>query len=484
MVPGSALTGARQADVIRRNTPSTFTGRVKAAVGMVLGKFRAYVSNFTDRQLRITQDQVSVDRIESALYHAWLGYMAAIAEINYLIMVHPIIRGLRKHLKAGVKRYLTKLQVNPPANVDQGRATLAQTIADDVRNAIENNADAPFTVLLDAHVECELRGGGLIEPAWKLGDDGRWTWTGFELVPECRKRFDRYTGEISFAESAFQYFGTPVSQFPRGTFIAVTPELDVPDFSKRGTCRSILTDWFAMQNCASWWQEDLERLGSPVVAASYDTDADRETMNAAISMGSSGGITYRKGSDIKLVERAARTGPKGSSHNEFETTRVQRLSIAFLGAAQTITIDANTGSQQSSDNMADVADDVIADHWEHFFADVRRDLIQVYVGLNYGFENVDLTPALSVDLEEAADANETLDAYTKAEAIGLEIGEDAAYKRLKWAKPAPGEKVLKAKAAAPVDPAASVDATPAGPRSVPGDAKNADPKQPAKEKAA
>jgi hypothetical protein len=49
LVPQSALSGARTAEIIRRNMPSTFVGRIGAAVKMVLGKFRAYVSNFTDR---------------------------------------------------------------------------------------------------------------------------------------------------------------------------------------------------------------------------------------------------------------------------------------------------------------------------------------------------------------------------------------------------------------------------------------------------
>jgi phage gp29-like protein len=279
-------------------------------------------------------------------------------------------------------------------------------------------------------------------------------------------RFDRFTGEICFAETAFRFIGQPVSSFLPGTFIAVTPERAVPDFSKRGTMRSVLTDWFALQNVAGWWQDDIERLGSPIVAATYDNDADRETVNAAIkTMGAQGGIAYRKGGDVKLVERSARTGPKGSAHNEFETTRVQRMSIAFLGAAQTITIDANTGSQQSSDNMAEVADDVVADYWEHFFADVRRDLVQIYVGLNYGLENVDLTPLLAVDLKKAADAGVTIDAYTKGAAIGLPVEKDAAYKTLKWARPAKGADVVGVTAADPATADAGTGGS--GPRALP-----------------
>jgi hypothetical protein len=451
--------------------PATLLGRARAFVSRVLGQFRAYLPNFSDRSNRITQDQVSVERIESALNHAWIGFMPAWAEINDLMGVNPIVRGLKKHLKSGVKRYLSRLQVMPPPNVDPSRAALAQEIADDVRNAIENNADAPFTTLLDSHIECELRGGGLIEPSWKCvpagkPNAGKWYWTGFELVTQHRVRFDRFTGEICFAETAFQFTGQPVSSFLPGTFIAVTPERAVPDFSKRGTMRSVLTDWFAMQNCAGWWQDDIERLGSPIVAATYDSDADRETMNKAIKeMGANGGLSYRKGGDVKLVEKSSRTGPKGSAHNEFETTRVQRMSIAFLGAAQTIQIDANTGSQESSGNMAEVADDVCADYWEHFFGDVRRDLVQVVVGLNYGLENVDLTPILGVDLEEAAEASTTLDAYTKGGAIGVPVGEDFARKKLKWPKPGPGEKPLGVPAADPA--AADAGTVGSGPRALP-----------------
>ena len=436
----------------------------------VLGESRAYVPNIGDRLLRITQDQVSCGRIEGALNQAWLGFMATIAEINDLIFVQPIAKGLRLHLKAGVKRYLNKMQVSAPTNVAPGRAALAQEIADDVRTEIENRANASFSSLLDDHIECGLRGGGLIETSWARTADNRWHWTGFELSPQQRQRFDRFTGEPCFAESAFQFLGQPVSSFPRGTFIVVTPEKAVPDFSKRGTCRSILTDWFALQNVAGWWQDDIERLGSPIVAASYDNDSDRETVHLAIKeMGANGGISYRKGGDVKLVEKSSRTGPKGSAHNEFETTRVQRMSIAFLGAAQTIAIDANTGSQQSSDNMAEVADDVVADCWEHFFADVRRDLVQIFVQLNYGLENADLTPILEVDLEPAADAGVTIDAYTKGDAIGLQVGEEYARKQLKWPAPGPGEKPLGKPAAEPA--VSEAPALGGGPKSVPGDGK-------------
>lgn len=456
--------GARQAQAMRTSWPPTFMGRVGAFIARVLGAVRAYVPNFTDRQQRITQDVVTVDRIESALYQAWLGYMAPLAEINDLIFVHPIIKGLRTQLKAGIKRVAP--QVNPPTNVDPGRVALAQTIADDVRNEIENRADAPFSQVVGDRVECALRGGGLIETLWERTPDNRWHWAGFSLVPQQRMRFDRYSGEPAFAETAFQYFGEPVSNFPRGTFIVVTPEKEVPDFSKRGTCRSILTDWFAMQNCAGWWQSDLEFTGSPFVAATYDSDADRETMNRALAeMGAGGKISYRKGGDLKIVERQARTGPKGSPHNEFETTRIQRCSIAFLGETQTVTVSADQGSQQSVDQMADVALDVVAAHWEDILADVRRDLVQIYVELNYGLENADLTPTLAVDLEEPAAAGETLDAYAKGGAIGIEIGEDYARKQLKWPKPGPGEKVLGTPAAEAAP--AETSAVGAGPRSVP-----------------
>ena len=425
--------------------PTTLFRPLVAVAKWVLGKFRAYTPNVGDRQVRVTMDLVSVERIETALYQAWLGYLTPLAEIYDLMPAsNPILRGIRNQLKAGVKRVTPEF--TPPPNVEPGRAALAQTIADDVRGAA-SNPDAPLSKLIGQHVECVLRGGGLIEPLWKLLDDGRWTWTGFQLVPQHRFRYDRYTAEPCFAESAFQYFGAPVSSFPRGTFIVVNPEKDVPDFSKRGTYRAILGDWFAMQNCASWWQEDLERLGSPIVAATYDQDADREVMNNAIqNMGANGGLTYRKGGDVKIIEKAARTGPKGSAHNEFETTRAQRLSIAFLGATQTVTVDANTGSQNSSDNMADVRGEVLTAHWDDIIADVRRDLIQLYVELNYGIENADLTPIMTVDLEEAADAGTTLDAFTKADKLGLEVGETYARKRLKWPAPAPGEKVLKAPA--------------------------------------
>jgi phage gp29-like protein len=201
-----------------------------------------------------------------------------------------------------------------------------------------------------------------------------------------------------------------------------------------------------------------------MVAGEYENDNDRETMNRALTeMGASGKILYRKGGNVKLVERTARTGPRGCAHNEFETTRVQRMSIAFLGAAQTITIDANTGSQESSDNMADVAASVVADHWESILADLRRDLIQVYVELNYGLENADLTPILGVDLGEPADANATLDAFTKGDAIGLQVGENFARKKLRWPAPGPGEKPL-GKGTPDVAPAEGVGG---GPRSVP-----------------
>jgi len=431
----------------------------------VLGASPAYVPNIGDRLVRITQDVVSVARIEAALNQAWMGFMAQIGEINDLIFVHPIVKGLRNQLKAGVKRVAP--QVSPPANIDAGRMALAQEIADDVRGQIENNADAPFSGLVGDRVECALRGGGLIEVLWKRMPDNRWRWAGFELVPQQRMRFNRFTGEACFAESAFQYLGEPISNFPRGTFIVVTPEKNVPDFSKRGTCRSILTDWFASQNCAAWWQSDLEFTGSPLVAAMYENDADRETMTSALgAMGAGGKIAYRKGGDVKLVERSARTGPKGSAHNEFESTRVQRMSIAFLGAAQTVTIDQNTGSQSSSDNMADVADEVVAAHWEDFLADVRRDLIQIYVELNYGLENADLTPVMGVDLEEPADAGVTLDAYAKGGQIGVPVGESFARKKLKWPAPGPDEKPLGTPAAAE-PPVTEIPAAGGGPRSMP-----------------
>jgi phage gp29-like protein len=442
-------------------------GYPQAPVPTRLDERPAYVPNFSDRLGHLTQDQVKVERIESALNQASIGYLYPFAELNDLVCTHPIVKGLKRHLKAAIKR--VQPQVNPPANVIAGRAELAQTIANDVRREIENNADAPISGVVGDYVECDLRGGGLIEILWKRTPDNRWHWVGFELVPQQRHRFDQFTGESCFAQTAPQYLGEPVSSFLRGTFIVVKPDKAVPDFSKRGTLRAILTDWFACQNSTSWWQDDLERLGSPIIAASFDNDADREVMNETIkNMGSNGGVTYRKGGEVKLVEKQSRTGPKGSPHNEFETTRIQRMSIAFLGAAGTISADSNTGSENSSDNMTDVADSVVAEYWEAICADLRRDLYQVFVELNYGLENSDLTPIMGVDLEEAADASTTLDAYTKGGALGVPVGDKFARKKLKWPEPGPGEKplVLQVPEPAPPETASAVGAG-GGPRSVP-----------------
>jgi phage gp29-like protein len=70
-----------------------------------------------------------------------------------------------------------------------------------------------------------------------------------------------------------------------------------------------------------------------------------------------------------------------------------------------------------------------------------------------------------VDLEEAADASAALDAYTKGDAIGLQVGENFARKKLKWPAPGPGEKPLGKSAAA--EPLAEEPAAGGGPRSIP-----------------
>lgn len=413
-----------------------WTNAVQKMRRFLFGRDRAFKRNGSDSALSLAMVNVSLSSIQAALYQAWIGYMSPLGDIYDLMLAsNPIVRGIVRQLKAGVKR--VPLQTVPISD-----DAMAVTIADDVRKQF-TNPECPIENCIDAIIECELRGGGLIEVLWKLGADGVWRWTDFVLVPQQRVRFDGSTGEVGFAETVFAMGGRPVSAYPRGTFIAITPDENVPDFSKRGTYRVILSDWFAMQSAAAWWHQDLEFIGSPIVVATYDTNEDMDLLNSAFEeMGSSGRLALRKGATFDLKERQSARGNFGHPHHEFETTRTGRIAIALLGATQTVTVDPAAGSQQSAGVMSGVREDVLTSHWQTILSALRRDLAQVFVALNYGVENVNLTPSLVVDLDTAVDASTLLTAFAQAVALGIPVGKSFARKALKWPEPSKDEETL------------------------------------------
>jgi hypothetical protein len=418
----------------------------------VTGDPQVYKPTFFDRSLRASVGKLTWEWIDRALYQAWLGDPRWLADIYHLIpATSSVIRGIERQVKAGVKSKDFDLE-------EANDTPQAIELRDELR-ALFFDARLDLDCLFDGFIEAWWEGGGLIEILWNAPTESPRVPVGFCKVPMQRVRWDRDTGELGFALNPFDWRGVPVSAFPDGTFICVMPDSHVPAFDKRGTYRTILSDWYRSVNVAGWWVQDIEQHDSPTAFLKAGSGADLTLFKDAAKAWGNGGklVASSKDSDAKFLE-------KGRSsmvpHQVWEQAFKERMALAFLGATQTVTVAARQGSQQSAGEQGEVADDVQGELWGAIASALNEDLFQVYAVLNRGPEAANDAPLLDVDLDEREDIGLFLDNATKARAIGLTLAESQIRETTGFREPGPGDRPLSQSV-----PAAEPAAT--GPQPVP-----------------
>lgn len=421
-----------------------FASRLRAALDALSGRLiRTTRTDFSRRQ---TLSAVTTTSITSALNQASNGNLQTLGSIYDLLPgTDSHIRGVRRQLLAGITSL--SAEVIPVNDTPE-----AQRVADLVKAAVDS-PDSSMRDAITGIVEGDLRGASLTEIIWaEPGAEPIRRWVGFRLAPQQRLRYDMDTGALKVAVKAEDTVGQPLSDFP-SKFLVTIVDKDVPDFSLRGVYRSILGEWFGRLNTAGWEMQAIERHGMPIPVGKYAQEKDREVLEGAFSsFGSAGSLVVSDGTSVELLQNAVST--TGSLvHETYLEKSAQRISVAFLGSQQTVTVGTDQGSKASASVSALVRRDVLYALWQLVSEVIRRDLFIPFVRMNLGEKAVPFTPQYLPQFDDAVDMATTAAALlTISRDLGLEIGETYARELLSIPAPAEDEAIL---APAPAAPAAS-----------------------------
>jgi hypothetical protein len=396
---------------------------------------RIYRPTAQDRNPVFSVQDISIDAIKQAQRQATQGYLSPLADIEELALTHPVLGGIFEQRVSGLSQV-------PRDVVAGGDSPRAARMAEEFKADITQGA-AAFREFEREYMRARLRGGALIEPVWSF-TNGRWHVSEFVVVPRQFVRFDADTGEMAYASGRYAFRGTPVSAYPPGTWIVCQPDRSILDFAKRGELRRCLNDWYgAIENDGQRRQYN-ERFGVPFVDFASDNAQERELAQSMMeNFGSTGGLVHRlTGSALKFSDGARLTGG-GSLHHEVAVDCRSNWSIALLGAEQTVAVSNGDGSQQSASMHADIRLDKIQGDAQDFMADVDRYVAVQWAIRNYGPAAAAEAPHLVYQFLDEIDEAAVIANIEAAETIGVEVGEDDAYARLRWQKPAVGTRTLR-----------------------------------------
>jgi len=406
-----------------------------------------------DRRIRLWFDTIDYDQIARGI-RAWgaLGNPRGIAEAFDEMRKSAVVAGVTRQAKAGVADIETDVSPSQVEGLDETRLE---------RNTARTRRawEALKPSLCAAIMECRWEGGGVIELEWEgygadggeVDDEGGVV---TELLPVCaekiplqRIRRDINTGDLTIAPASYAWTGAPLTDWPDGSYIVVDVDRGIMAFDRRGTYAGVLTDWWRVSNVLGWWAQDIEMLETPTAVLRYGNAPDEAVMkDAAQRWGNGGKLVISNKSDAQMLQKGRGTVV---AHDVYEQRAKARISLAFLGEEQTVSIAPDAGSKASAGAHADVASDVVGEWWGVIVPIVQEQLFEVIALVNEGDERY--AARLIPDLGEEVDALAVLAQYQAASDLGLELSEEQVREETGMRAPGPGETPLK-KAPAPVPP--------------------------------
>lgn len=400
------------------------------------GEPRHFRQQSSDRWSLYRLGDITIDGLKGLMQQAEQGYLPPLAEVEDLALTHSVLRGIFEQRVSGLSQI-------PREVVAGGESPLAARMAEEFAQDLEKGK-AAFRDFEREYGRLRLRGGGLIEAVWAFAN-GRWHIKEFVPVPRQRTRFDRETGEPCFAADKWTRIGTPVSAYEPGTWVVCLPDKALLDFSKRGELRSCLVDWYGVIEVSGTRLQYIERTGVPLIDIASDDAKERAKGEEIIrNLGSNGGVVHKfTNSTVNFRDGARPSGASGSVHKELLDDARRNWSIALLGAEQTVAVSGGQGSQQSAELHAEIRRDKIEGDAKDFMADVDHYVARQWAIRNYGPNAADEAPHLVYQFLDEVDEARVIANIEAAEAIGIEVGEDDAYARLRWQKPAPGTRTLR-----------------------------------------
>lgn len=317
-----------------------------------------------------------------------------------------------------------------------GLPTTVEAASDDPRDeeiaaAVRQMVEAPeFGDMLDDLLDALGKGYSAVEPLWEYRDGKLWP-RSYEHRDPRWFRFDQVTGK------RLQLLGASGQgeELPPNRLLIHKPRLKSGLPIRGGLARLVAVSYMCKSFSLKDWMRFAELFGMPLRIGRYGPGAKPDDIavlrRAVAQLAADAAAILPDGMKIEFQEIANAAGGADLFEKLAEWLDKQ-ISKAVLG--QTMTTD--DGSSQSQANVHnEVRKDILKADAKQLAATINRDLVRVFVDLNYGPQKV--YPKVVLQVTEPEDLKALADALTPFIDRGLQVEAGAILD--KFGLPAPGD---------------------------------------------
>ncbi|OBY90706.1 hypothetical protein A6723_020985 [Pseudomonas sp. AU11447] len=309
--------------------------------------------------------------------------------------------------------------------------------AEEIADAVRQLVDAPqFGDMLDDLLDAVGKGYSVVEPLWEYRREKLWPKAYKHRDPRWFQ-FDRETGERL---QLLQLDGS-LAELPPDRLLIHTPRLKSGLPIRGGVARLVAVAFMCKAFGQKDWMRFAELYGIPLRIGRYGPGAKPDDIavlrRAVAQLAADAAAVMPDGMKIEFQEIANAAGGADLFEKLAEWLDKQ-ISKAVLG--QTMTTD--DGSSQSQANVHnEVRKDILKADAKQLAATVNRDLVRVFVDLNFGAQEE--YPRVVLQVTEPEDLKVLADALGPFIDRGLRVDSAAILDKFGLAAPEKGAEVLR-----------------------------------------
>lgn len=249
--------------------------------------------------------------------------------------------------------------------------------------------------------------------------------------------FDRETGdELRLKSEDFPIDGEPLEP---GHFMVHRAALKSGLTYRGGLARMVAFGWMCKQYTFKDWMAFIETYGLPIRLGRYGTEATAEDVSklfsAVANIGTDAAAVLPKGMDIEFVAPGNVRGDV--LFENFARYIDEQTSKVVLG--QTMTADS--GSSQAQATVHDgVRHDIAAADARSITATINRDLVRVFVDVNFGKQRV--YPKIVIEVPEPEDTKLLIEGAVALAGIGVTFKATELRGKLGLSDPEDGDEIV------------------------------------------
>ncbi|KPN64263.1 Mu-like prophage protein gp29 [Aliiroseovarius crassostreae] len=346
------------------------------------------------------------------------------------------VLGQRKRAVSGIDAIVT------PAS----KSAQDQEIADAVEDLV---ATPEFSELVDDLLDGIAKGYSAAQILWNTTAD-LWTPAKYEHRDPRHFQFDKKTGKELRIRDDDNEDGLELRPH---CWVVHRPKLKSGLPVRGGLARVVAWVFMLKTFTLQDWAAFLEVFGMPLRLGRYDDSSSAEEkrvlLRAVRDLGSDAAAIIPKGMEVEFIEAKGGTG--NAAFGAMADYLDKQTSKAVIG--QTMTTDEGSSKSQS-ETHDEVRGDIKKADAKQLAATIKRDIIEPFVGFNWGWGAA--VPDLSFPVEDAEDVEALTNAVVNLVPLGLRVAMADVSKRLGFRVPDDGEEILRIASAAQSDPGTSL----------------------------